>query len=209
MINQTDLKYFMEVAKTQHVSRAAERLGITQPALSHCLKRLEVATGESLFLRSKKGVSLTSAGQILMAQAQDLIARWDQVMTALKQDVNEVSGLVSLGCHPAVAQYTLPEFLPALLKDFPLLNIQLQHGLSRHMTEQVVSAQLDVAFAINPSPHPDLIIKDIFRDQVTLWKSSHCLNEGVLLVEPSLLQSQNLLSRMEKKGLRFERQINL
>ncbi len=207
MINQSDLKYFVEVAKTQHVSRAAERLGVTQPALTYCLKRLEATTGLALFVRSKRGVTLTSAGEKLLLQSQQLIEQWDRVMAAVKEDATEVSGRIRLGCHSAVAQYTLPDLLPQLLKDNPKLEFEIQHGLSRHMTELVISSKIDVAFAVNPVAHPDLIIKEICRDEVSLWRAKACMNPNVLLVEPSLMQTQDILRKMKKRGFDFKRTV--
>ena len=207
MINQTDLKYFLELCKTLHVSRAAERLGVTQPALSHCLKRIEEETKLSLFLRSKKGLTLTDAGQRLSERAEELIQKWNEVLLAAQNEVQKVAGLIRFGCHPAVAQYTLPFFLPELLQKYPDLSIQLAHGLSRHMTEDVISQKLDAAFVVNPIPHLDLIIKEISRDRVTLWKSKNCLNRDVLIVEPSLLQTQDLQRKLQKKNMNFSRVI--
>ncbi len=59
----TDLKYFMEVAQTQNVSRAAERLGISQPSLSLAIRRMEQSVGAPLLIRSKRGVTMTQAGK--------------------------------------------------------------------------------------------------------------------------------------------------
>lgn len=207
MINQSDIKYFIEVAKTQHVSRAAERLGVTQPALTYCLKRLEAETGSALFIRSKRGVTLTSAGEKLYLQSQALIEQWDRVMASVKEDALEVSGRIRLGCHSAVAQYTLPHLLPQLLKENPKLEFDIHHGLSRHMTEAVISSKLDVAFAVNPVAHPDLIIKEICRDDVGLWRAKGCENNDVLLTEPSLMQTQDILKKMKKKGIHFKRTV--
>ena len=81
------------------------------------------------------------------------------------------------------------------------------HGLSRHMTEQVISSNLDVAFAVNPVEHPDLILKEICQDEVSLWKSKICLNEDVLFVDANLVQSQDILSKLRKKGHHFTRVI--
>lgn len=205
MIGPQDLKYFIELSKTLHVSRAAERLGITQPALSHAVKRMEIELGRELFIRSKKGVELSSAGHRLLDSADELNRQWARLASAVKEDEVEVSGLIRLGCHTAVAQYTLPHFLPQLLKDNPKLEIKLEHGLSREMTEQVVSSKIDVAFAINAAPHPDLIMKELFRDQVTFWKKRGLANADVLCVEPNLLQSQSILAKSAKRGIRFER----
>ncbi len=207
MINPEAIKYFIELAKTQHMSRAAERLGVTQPTLSHSLKRLEDELGHLLFLRSKKGLSLTPAGQNLFEKSQELLQSWESVLNSVNEEVSVAKGRIRLGCHTAVAQYTLPLFLPALLKNYPDLKISLTHGLSRHMTEMVVSSQLDVAFAVNPNRHPDLIIKELARDKVTIWVPQACANPDILLMEPSLNQSQDILSKLEKKGLHFKRTI--
>lgn len=207
MIGPADLRYFLELAKTLHVSRAAERLGITQPALSHALKRMETEVGRELFVRSKKGLTLSSAGIQLLSSADALNEHWTNLTNALKTDEAEVAGLIKLGCHTAVAQYTLPHLLPLLLKENPKLEIRLAHGLSREITEQVVSSKLDVAFAINATPHPDLIMKELFKDQVTFWKKKSGANTDVLCLDPSLAQSQAVLAKIKKSGLTFRRTI--
>ena len=207
MISQTDLKYFLELAKTQHLTRAAERLAVTQPALSHSLKRLEAEVGCALFIRSKKGMMLTAAGEKLRSSADDLLQRWQEIKSSALSEVEKEQGFIRLGCHTAVAQYALKEILPQFLRQYPQVQFQLQHGLSRHMTEQVISSALDVAFAVNPVEHPDLIIKEICEDEVCLWKAKGCQNEDVLFVDSNLLQVQSILSRLQKKGWHFKRVI--
>lgn len=206
MINQTDLKYFLELSHTLHITRASERLGITQPALSHCVKRLESDLNCQLFLRSKKGVQLTSAGAKLKQSASSMIQQWENLKQNISDDIETPQGVIKLGCHSAVAQYSL-NFLGSFLKKNPAIEIELTHGLSRHMTEQVVSSVLDVAFAVNPAAHPDLIIKEICRDEVCLWKAKNCINDDVLIVEPSLLQTQDILQKLNKKGFSYKRVI--
>lgn len=205
MISQTDLKYFLELSKTLHLTRSAERLAVTQPTLSHSLKRLETEIGCELFIRSKKGLKLTSAGENLKNSADDLISRWEAIKSSTINEVQVEQGVIKLGCHPAVAQYTLKEFMPSLLKNFPKIQVQLTHGLSRHITEQVISSVLDVAFAVNPIEHPDLIIKEICQDQVSIWRAKSCKNDDVLFVDTNLVQTQNILSKLQKKGLHFNR----
>lgn len=205
MISQTDLLYFVELTKTLHLTRAAERLAITQPALSHSLKRLEGEIGCDLFIRSKKGMTLTAAGEKLKTSAAELLNQWDKIKSSALSEVQNEQGLIRLGCHTAVAQYILKPFLPAFMKTYPLIQLHLSHGLSRHMTEQVVSSQIDVAFAVNPLEHPDLIIKEICHDEVCLWKAKGCQNDDVLFIDANLLQTQSLMNKMQKKGLNFKR----
>lgn len=207
MMNQTDLKYFIELSKTLHMSRAAERLGISQPTLSHCLKRLENDMGVILFIRSKKGVLLTSAGKRVFEKAEDLMQRWNEVLSSAKSESEEVAGSIRLGCHTAVAQYTLPKLMPEFLKDNPAVSFYLEHGLSRHINESVISNRLDIGIVVNPSAHPDLIIKELTKDRVTIWKSKSLKNPDVLIYDPSLLQSQDLLKKLQKKRTAFTRKI--
>lgn len=207
MINPTDLKYFIELSKSQHVSLAAERLGVSQPALSHCMKRMELELNLRLFIRSKKGITLTAAGRRLFESAQSLVQQWQEVTLAARNEMLEVSGVIRLGCHTAVAQYTLPRFLPQFLKSNPQVSFQLQHGLSRYINESIISDQLDIGLVVNPTPHPDLVIKEILKDQVTVWQSSANLNPDILFLDPSLLQSQSLLKKMSRTQLQFSRKI--
>jgi DNA-binding transcriptional LysR family regulator len=207
MINQNDLKYFIELAQSQHVSRAAERLGVSQPALSHCMKRIEQETGLSLFLRSKKGVTLTAAGLRLFESSQTLLQNWQDVILAAKNEMQEISGVIRLGCHTAVAQYTLPKFLPRFLKSNPQVTFQLEHGLSRHINEAIISGSVDVGLVVNPISHPDLVIKEILKDRVTFWQSRNNQNKDLLIYDPSLLQSQSLLKKLGLKKIHFKRKM--
>ena len=207
MINSDDLKYFIELAKTQHVTRASERLGISQPALSHCINRLETEMGCDLFIRSKKGVTLNANGQRLFQSSENLLKEWENLKKSVTDENTQPQGIIHFGCHTAVAQYTLPLFLEKFLREFKDIEIKLDHGLSRHMTESVISQKLDCAIVVNPVENLDLVIKPLCTDEVTLWKSKNCQNSDVLIVEPQLLQSQDILKKLEKKGIRFKRHV--
>lgn len=133
-----------------------------------------------------------------------MIQQWENLKQNISHDVENPQGVIKIVIHSAVARYSFA-FLGPFLKKNPSIEIKLAHGLSRHMTEQVVSSNLDVAFAVNPAAHPDLIIKEICRDEVCLWKSKTCLNDDVLIIEPSLLQTQDILQKLNKKGFHFKR----
>ena len=75
----SDLCYFVEVANTLNISRAAERAGISQPSLTLAMQRLEEAIGTPLLCRSKSGVTLTQAGKQLLEHTKQLLHLWAQV----------------------------------------------------------------------------------------------------------------------------------
>lgn len=207
MPSPADISYFVEVANTLNVSRAAERLGISQPSLSLALRRLESSVGAPLFTRSKRGVSLTQAGKQLLTHARYLLQSWESVRAGALASVNEIQGAYTIGCHPSVALYLLWRFLPNLLKQHPKLDIRLRHDLSRKIAEDVVSMKIDVGVVVNPVQHPDLVIHRLCEDEVTLWTAPKA-NKSILICDPDLLQSQSLLKKLKKAGMNFERTIN-
>ncbi|MEM6730382.1 MAG: LysR family transcriptional regulator, partial [Myxococcota bacterium] len=100
-----DLHYFLEVADTKNISRAAERLGLRQPTLSQALKRLEAHLGVPLFIRRKTGVELTHAGKRLVVEARGLLEHWQHVQAVAQREEVELSGRYSLGVHASVAMF--------------------------------------------------------------------------------------------------------
>jgi DNA-binding transcriptional LysR family regulator len=202
-----ELNYFAAVSRTENVSRAAELCGISQPALSHALKRLEAELGLQLVIREKTGVRLTKAGQRFAIEAKDLVERWKTLSTQLKYDDGSVSGHFKIGCHPSVAIYSLPSFLPALLAAYPELEVSLHHGRSRDIANDIIEWRLDLGLVINPPLHPDLVLKELAQDEVTLWTNGSKKNLETLILEPGLFQSQNILKQLAKKKIRFTRRI--
>lgn len=209
-----ELHYFIEVATTLNISRAAERLGISQPSLSLAIKRLEDNVGVPLLIRSKSGVALTRTGQKFSVQARELLERWDQVKSSAQKEHSDVSGRYTLGCHESVALYSLPLFLPQLLQEHAELEFKVEHGLSRQITDDVIGFKIDFAIVVNPVAHPDLVIKLIAKDEVQLYRGegnhpcqSPISGEGILISHPDLIQSQTLYKQIKKRNYNFIRTV--
>lgn len=214
IISPTDLQYFIEISHTKNVSRAAERIGISQPSLTLSIKRIEEALGVEVFIRSKKGVSLTKAGVNLLKHSKEMYQLWDQIKSEATGSVNEIKGQLTIGCHPSVGLYTLDRFLPSILHKNNDLEFQLIHNLSRKITEEVISLKIDIGLVINPVQHPDLIIQNLLKDVVTLWRSKKATSTvdtkkgtAVLICDPELLQTQNIKKKLNKKGVKYSRVI--
>lgn len=209
-----ELRYFLEVARTGNISRAAERLGITQPTLSLAIRRLEDNLGAPLLLRNKVGVRLTKSGEKLVARGRLLLREWERIADEARRDESEIRGRYSIGCHPSVALYSLPKLLPRLLAEHADLELSIAHDLSRKITEDVISFKLDFGIVVNPWDHPDLVIQEFSRDEVTLWcaPKPSPLQQGpeeslVLLCDPELLQTQALAAQLERQKIRFGRTV--
>ncbi len=208
----SELLYFIEVSNTLNVSRAAERLGISQPTLSLAIQRLEASLGTALLIRSKSGVKLTHAGQKFLGRARQLVHEWERLRDDTLKEEDEIRGRYVIGAHPSVALYSFPELIPALLGEHPNLELKLTHDLSRKITEDVISFKTDFGIVVNPWKHPDLVIKTLGKDEVSLWTSKkpsklQDLTGGhaVLICDPDLVQSQSILRQLSKHGLEFSR----
>lgn len=195
--NPWDLFYFRECAETQNLSRAAERLAVSQPALSLSLKRLEEQLDTKLFSRKRDGLELTDSGQILYRQSQKLIEDWNQLRSDVNQSATEIAGKFRLGCHASVAMYALKTILPKIYEKYEKIELHLIHGLSRVICEQVISGKIEFGLVINPIAHPDLVIQKLMQDEVGFWKSAGS-KEDVLIYDPALVQAQNLLKKVKR-----------
>lgn len=204
-----DLRYFSEIAATGNLSRAAERVNISQPSLTLAMQRLERAVGAALLVRSRKGVSLTPAGQQLLRHARQMLQMWDDVRATAQASMQEVQGVYSIGCHPSMARNIFRHFLPALLAAHPQLEVRIKHDVSRRVAEDVVSLKTDMGIVVNPAPHPDLIIHKLAEDEVTLWQAEKlaAANKTVLVCDPDLTQTQEILRKLPKAGIAIDRMV--
>lgn len=204
-LSYADLSYFVEVAQVLNISRAADRLGISQPSLTAAVQRLERRLGCDLLIRGKTGVALTRQGHLFAARARGFLAEWDRVEAAVKNQEEEPSGTFTIGCHISLALRWLPRQLPRLLGRWPRLDLQIVHDLSRRVNDLVVSHQLDFGLVVNPIRHPELVILELAKDVFTFWGRKQW--SDTVLFDPDLLQAQALLARAAKRGIRFRRRV--
>ena len=202
MINANDLKSFLSTAKILHLTKAAKELGISQPALSHCIKRLEQEVGEELFLRRKDGMILTKAGEYLLLKGQKICDELESVSHFLKTGREGQHQTLTLGIHPSVAAYCLPK----TIKELKNIELNFRFGLSREVTEWIQEGKVDCGIVINPYPHSNLIINQIDQDNVTLWSHKKLVNTDKLFYDPQIHQTHSILRQLEKKGIQFEHQ---
>lgn len=193
-----DIKNFVTVSQTLNVTRASEILGLTQPALSYSLKRLELELDGELLIRLKSGVQLTKLGENFLNRSRRLIFEWEELQRVASPDSGLVEGIYTLAVHPSVALYTLDKFIPQLTKSYPTLDLGFIHGLSREMTEKVISWEADLGIVVNPVRHPDLVIKKLCTDEVAIF---HRAQAPVKLIwDKGLHQGEQILKQLSAKN---------
>lgn len=192
-----DIKYFITISETLNVTRASEILGMSQPALSYALIRLEKELGGELVIRLKNGIQLTKLGEEFKQRARRLVAEWEDAQNLVNSESGLMQGSYSIAIHPSVALYAIRCFMPELQSQFPKLDVNFIHGLSREMTEKVISWEADFGIVVNPIQHPELVITPLCDDEVTIFYIKNAPEK--LIYDQNLAQSQYILKEMSNK----------
>ena len=193
-----DLKNFVEIAGARTMREGAEHLGITQPALSESIKRLEHDLAETLFYRSRSGISLTPGGHKTLAQAKEAMILLGSLGA---KRIQTHSRIITIGCHPMIASYFLPKALQRIQNENPFYQVRLRHDLSRGIQLEIQQGKIDIGIVVNPIPSPDLIIKQVARDEVCIWQNKNFREASFdkVFCSLALFQTQAILRKWKNK----------
>ena len=169
MLDLRLLHYFVAVAETEHVGRAAVRLHISQSPLSRQIQRLERELGLSLFERDRKRIRLTAAGRWLLVEARSLLEQ----SSTLERDVQRLSsgetGRVVVACvKTALWSDVLQRALRALRKDHPALRIDVDAMNSDAQIEALLAGRVDLAIVHRKPTSRGVASREILREPFRL-----------------------------------------
>lgn len=155
-VHGRDLRYFVAVAEELHFTRAAERLFVSQPALSKQIRMLERTLGVTLFQRDRRSVSLTQAGAALLAHARKVLASWDEAWQALEeckrsQDATLVVGMSTSPGRDGLLAAIRSRFSQGL----PSARLALRQVGWEDPTAGLADGLSDIAFVWLPIPAPE------------------------------------------------------
>ncbi len=166
------LRIFLAVAEEGSVSRAAERLHYVQSNVTTRLRRLEENLGTSLFIRTGRGMVLTSAGKNLQGYARQILRTVEQARLAVTGTAHP-QGPLTLGAIDTVAAVHLPKVLACYHHQYPKVAISLQTGASQELVRQVLNYDIEGAFVGGPVANSEIIQQEV------------CMEEMVLVTAPS------------------------
>jgi LysR family hydrogen peroxide-inducible transcriptional activator len=208
----TELKYIVAVSRERHFGRAAEACFVSQPTLSVAIKKLEDELGLLLFERRSNEVTLTPAGERIVAQAQRVLDEAARVKEIAKQGKDPLSGALRLGVIYTVGPYLLPALVRQLLKDAPSMPLLLNENFTIKLMELLKNGEIDVAVMALPLPDAGLMIQPVYdepfmvamprthawtkrkqipsedlkKETMLLLGTGHCFRDQVLEVCPEL-----------------------
>lgn len=171
MSNQIEfrhLKYFQTVANELHFRKAAEKLFITQPALSRQIQQLEEYVGAKLFKRDKRNVSLTKAGEYLLKESQFLFDHLGYIKDNIRHIAQGDEGEIRIGFVGSAMQSVIPSLLKKINKESPGIHFVLTELTNQDQVDKIRNDQLDLGF-IRTMRLPEGLIKiDVFEETFCL-----------------------------------------
>ena len=150
------LRTFVAVAEAGHLTRAAEKLHVSQPAVSAQIKALEDELELVLFERTSSGMVLTSAGERLLADAQKVLAAAQLLRNEAKALKGEIAGKVRVGTMSDPGFIRVGEFLNMTVERYPLLQVELHHEITGAAFAKVRDGELDASFYYGALEHPSV-----------------------------------------------------
>jgi LysR family transcriptional regulator, low CO2-responsive transcriptional regulator len=160
------LTSFLEVAKLQSFSRAAEKLYRTQPAISAQVRLLEQECGEKLFDRSGKKVLLTPAGEILQRYAERIIGLHKEALQAVAELNQTVRGKLHIGANEATCLYVLPKTFARFKHLYPLVQISIYRNFSHKIIQKVQEGAVELGIVTLPITATNMDVIPVFKDEM-------------------------------------------
>jgi len=185
----SELRMLVVLAEEMNMRKAAERLFVSQPALSQRLQTIEKSWGLQIFIRSQKGLTLTPAGEKIIAYAQEVVLKEEKVKEEILALEGEVHGTLKLAVASIIGQHWLPSVLKTYVRKYPHAKISLITGWSSE------------------------ILKSMYEDHVHLgiirgnpeWKGlkKHLLTDTLYLVDTEIQNIEEVL-RTERPFIQFK-----
>lgn len=138
-----NLTYVIALAEEKNFSRAAERLYISQPALSKIISNLESELGTPLFDRNANPMRLTPAGEIYVRAARDIVRREESLYKEVQDLSDTVTGTIRVGCTLPISDSVMPLVLPSFIQKYPGVSVRLVEGSSRDRMADLTNGRID------------------------------------------------------------------
>lgn len=202
-MNLNHLALFVAVAEAGSISRGAERLHISQPAVSKQIADFEAALGVRLLDRVPRGVHLTEAGELLLVYARRLFAVETDAVRAITELKGLERGRLCVGASTTIGSYLLPKALARFHQQYPGIAVELRVGNTGEIQELLRARAIDIGFTEGFADADDLVAIVFHTDElVAVTAPDHTLAQSALPVSGARLMEEPLILREIGSGTR-------
>ncbi len=167
-IKLKDLRYLVAIADTRHFGRAAERCFVSQPTLSAQIKKLEDYLGVQLIERQPKNLTLTDAGEQIVARARRIVEASEEVVTLARTHRDPLAGRLRVALLPTVGPYLLPQVARPIRKALPRLELRLYEYQTAQILEKLEDGGIDLGILALPVELEGLQCRELFTEAFTV-----------------------------------------
>ena len=167
------LRLVAAVAAVGSLTRAGDRLHLTQSALSHQLRALESRLGRALFLRVGKRLVLTPAGERLLASATDVLGRLEEAEREIREMGRDRAGTLRITTECYTCYHWLPPLLLRYRRTFPRVDVRIDVAATHRPVAMLLAGKIDLGLMSTPVRDRRLVSRRVFDDDLVLIASKH------------------------------------
>ncbi len=161
------IKYFLAVAECESFSRAAEKLYVTQPILSRCIRNMEEELGSPLIIRSSRSFALTDTGKVLYRYGAQLVEQYQDIYRRIHDIRSSEEGEVRIVCPGVLLDMYFPKLITQYQKEHPNVKITIRERESRPTAATILSGDADLGLVMIPVENQaDLNVYPVITDEV-------------------------------------------
>ncbi|HVE08112.1 MAG TPA: LysR substrate-binding domain-containing protein [Paraburkholderia sp.] len=196
------LRVFIAVARLQSFSRAGDEIGLTQSAVSRCVRELEADLGLKLVDRTTREVQLTDAGSNLVASVSRLLTDLDDALRGIREIGEQRRGRVMVAASPTIACRLMPQVIAACGRQFPYITLGLRDDVQSDVVRKVKSGEVDFGVVVGPIAADDLFTVPLMTDSFCLVSRADHPLAARKQVEWQALEGQRLVMLDQASGSR-------
>ena len=206
-------KAFMYAADTGSFTKAAERLNYTPSGVSQLVGALENETGLTLLRRTRKGVTLTPDGEILLPAVREFLEKENRIYELAAEVKGLLVGSVTIAAYSSISTHWLPEVIRDFEQDYPQIEIRLMEGIRQEVTRWLDEKKADIGFLSYQEPMPyewtpldyDEMLAVLPKDHLYASKESYPLIncETDSFIMPAHGRDDDVVSLFERNGIKL------
>ena len=187
------LKLIEAVAEEGSLTKAVDRLFLTQSALSHQLKEIETQLGSPVFHRVNKRLVLTGVGKIALKTAKSILKEMEETEIQIKSLVNGNSGAIRLATECYTCYHWLPPLLKQFHREFPNIEVSIHPEFTSNPIKELLKGKIDLAITSLPLEDSNISFRELFRDEMVALVSADHIWAGKEFVNPKDFANESLL----------------
>lgn len=196
------LHVFYTVAQLSSFTKAANRLHMTQPAVTFQVKQLEEQFNTRLFDRNHNRITLTDAGTVVYRFADKILGLYEEMESSVGELTGEMRGILLVGASTTIGEYLLPRVLGAFRKANPAMKVRMNVANTREIVQQVENNTIDIGIVEGVVHNANLAIRECHPDRmVVIFPKGHDLSRRERVTPAELLDYEFVL-REEGSGTR-------